>query len=414
MAGKPERRVTAERDGAGRGVRAALLALALAAFVTGLAVWRSAPAPPLAPAPAPGALALPEGGGARQALGARHAAPRAADDDQKDERLAELTLRARELLELEEFDGALILFEECYHQHPERDVFRRNLAEALVRTSRHLAADEETLERAIAALARAIELAPERDDVDVLRELLDRWSREREVARNHTTDESNYFELSYDADRSDILHHSGAVIDVLERDYGDLRDWFGVDPIVERRRARIRVVFYNREEFDRVTGLGDWAGGAFDGTVRISVEDLQSERRAWEPVLRHELVHAFVHEVGGVDVPGWLNEGLAQWLVVENRGRALELAKGRLVGLEPLFSFEELGGSLAGWSDPERIRLAYAQSLVLVDHVASVYGEHVLRAMVAACAAGGTVAEAFEEKTAVPLDFVLRDLPHYL
>lgn len=402
------------RGGAGRGARVALFGLGIAVLATGVAVWRSAPALPPAPPAEEPVLSLPEGGGTRLALGPRHAAPRSSDEERQDERLAELTLRARDLLELEEFDGALILFEECYHQRPERDVFRRNLAEALVRASRRAAADEETLERAIADLARAIELAPEREDVDVLRELLERWRREREVAENHTTDESSYFELSYDADRSDILHHSGAVIDVLERDYGDLRDWFGVDPIVERRRPRFRVVFYNREEFDRVTGLGDWAGGAFDGTVRISVEDLQSERRAWEPVLRHELVHAFVHEVGGADVPGWLNEGLAQWLVVEGRGRALELAKGRLAGLEPLFSFEELGGSLAGWSDPARIRLAYAQSLVLVDYVASVYGEHVLRAMVAACGAGRTVATAFEEQTAVPLDFVLRDLPHYL
>ncbi len=114
-------------------------------------------------------------------------------------------------------------------------------------------------------------------------------------------------------------------------------------------------------------------------------------------------MHAFAHEVGGGSVPGWLNEGLAQYL--EGPERPLEAARRRLAGHE-LFPLERLEGNLAGWSDPEAIARAYAQSLLLVDLIAGQYGEEALRRMVAGCEEERTPAESFEAWTSVPLRFV--------
>ena len=257
----------------------------------------------------------------------------------------------------------------------------------------------------IELLERAFELAPDREGLE---DRLGQWRREAEVEGGFWREGSASFELSYDGERAELLHESHRVLDTLEAAYGELREAFGRDPVVEAGGRRIRVVLYRRESFDRVTGLGDWAGGAFDGTIRVPVGDLEGKEAALTRVLRHELVHAFVQAVGGSGVPGWLNEGLAQWLEAPPAG-LVAVARSRL-SKATLFGLEELGGNLASWKDAEAIHLAYAQSVALCDFIAYHYGERVLFRMVAGCAQDRTVQESFEASTGVPLAAVLEDL----
>lgn len=319
---------------------------------------------------------------------------------------------AARLLEAGELESAVALFRSCHEAYPADDVFARNLAEALARLARaHY--QERRLERAVAELEETLALDPGREDAESLGAVLERWRNEAALAGGETTDRSIYFELSYDAAREDVLHHAPEVLASLERSYGVLREWFGVDPVLDGDRQPIRVVLYAPRAFDAALGLGDWAAGAFDGTLRISVEDLERERERWPRVARHELAHAFLREVGGPDVPGWLNEGLAQWLEDEQTAPRVRRAHERLAGAE-LFPIERLQGSLASWPDAAEIARAYAQSLALVAHVAEHYGEDVLRAMVAGCADGTPPAVSFERAIGVPFAFVLADLPNYL
>ena len=320
---------------------------------------------------------------------------------------------AAELLNAGELEQAVALFEACHEARPEEKIFRENLAEALKRlANQHWG--ERRLRLAIAEMERAMRLAERDETTPLLEELLARWRKEAELSEKERTDHSVYFELSYDAEREDVLGRSGEVLAALERSYGILRDWFGFDPVLDDpERTPIRVVLYRPEAFDALTGLGDWAGGAFDGTIRISVADLEREAARWRRVAQHELAHAYLRALGGRDVPGWLNEGLAQWLEGMPRGWRLKAARERLAGTS-LFPLEDLQGSLARWSDTEAIARAYAQSLVLVDHIAAQYGDEALRAMVRGCADGVAVGESFERASSVPLAFVVDDLPNYL
>ena len=329
-------------------------------------------------------------------------APRADDPAPFEGKWTRLNDEAIELLGAGEMERAVEAFERCHDALPANDAFRRNLAEARARLARR-EHERGNPARAIESLGLALELAPEREDADRLRGLLARWRDEAELERDHWTEGSDVFELSYDTGRADILRNSQRVLDHLGLVYEDLRQWFGADPVRQLGRRPIKVVFYNRREFDRLTGLGDWAGGVFDGVVRVAVDDLEQTGKRWQPILTHELVHAFAYEVGGGSVPGWLNEGLAQYL--EGPERPLEAARRRLAGHE-LFPLERLEGNLAGWSDPEAIARAYAQSLLLVDLIAGQYGEEVLRRMVAGCEEQRTPAESFEAWTSVPLRFV--------
>lgn len=355
--------------------------------------------PPLAPDPAPGeALSV----GRRAVFPAPRAAA-AGSSEAPGSPWIELNNEATLTLAQGELERAVEMFERCRAAEPERAVFTGNLAEALVRLARQ-EHDHGELARAVEHLARAIELAPAREDVEVLRQVLARWRTELEIQEDDWTERSDRFDLSYDTRRQDLLHRSYEVLEHLELAYDDLRAWFGEDPF--GNGPPIQVVLYDREEFDRLTGLGDWAGGVFDGVVRVSVEDLSAEGARWRRILVHELVHVFVQGLGGEEVPGWLNEGLAQ--LFEARPGALEEARTALAGKE-LFPLAELAGSLLAWQEPGAIARAYAESLSFVDYLRANQGEEVLRRMVLACREGGGPAEAFSRWSSIPLATAFED-----
>ena len=234
--------------------------------------------------------------------------------------------------------------------------------------------------------------------------MLERWRRGAELEEAFWTDRSLHFELAYDGDRDELLHGTAPLLEALESAYHELGELFGTFP-VEEGRAPIRVELHRRTDFGELTGLGDWAAGAFDGIVRVPLEDLTAERPRLQRVLRHELVHAFVDAAGGPRVPGWLNEGLAQWLEIPDptqRPTRAEAAAAVLHGAPPI-PLERLHGSLSTWRDPDAIERAYAQSLTLVARIEREFGEHLLVTMVRACRRGDDAHAAFTRATGLDL-----------
>ncbi|TDJ71526.1 MAG: hypothetical protein E2O39_08200 [Planctomycetota bacterium] len=317
--------------------------------------------------------------------------------------------RAIAALEQGDYEAAVQLFEQCHAEAPAVEVFARNLAEALARLAarEHESADEELRARALERLSRAVQLHPERDD---LADLLARWRRTAEAEQDFWRKLTDHFELSFDGTREELMAGTAPLELELERAYHEFGDAFGAYP-VEDGRPRIRVVLYRRAAFDSVTGLGDWAAGVFDGTVRVPVTDLAREGEHLVQVLRHELMHAFVQEMGGAQVPGWLNEGLAQLYEAPSPAgrRATVDAARRKLADQTLFSLERLRGSLASWSDTAEIELAYAQSVAFVAFVERMYGERVLFEMVTGCKAARTPEQVFRARIGDGLERVLVD-----
>jgi tetratricopeptide (TPR) repeat protein len=306
-----------------------------------------------------------------------------------------------------DFATACAYLEECVEAHPEQKIYSQNLVEALSRLARGLW-DQGDRKEAIWKLERAVEIcatlnvAAQRPD---LVRLLERWQREFAVEGDFWQDTSQHFELSYDASHADLANGFQDVIDLLETAYADLRDFFGEDPVFNRGR-RLQVVLYRRSNFDTVTGLDAWAGGAFDGSIRVPVKDLAAEMHGLDPLLRHELVHAFVQDIGGMSVPAWFNEGLAQWISGE-REMGLRRAQQLFTGpdAQPFFTMEELGGSFSRWTDETEVKRAYTQSVVLVDALANRYGERLLASL---CAEGKNgeqgIAKGYEARMGRTLD----------
>ena len=316
---------------------------------------------------------------------------------------------AIQLLDKGELAEAVALFEQCVAAVPNEKVFQQNLAEALAR----LASEEwdrggtAGQGEAITHMKRAAELAPDREDIA---KRLEQMLALAQSEAGNWTESSGHFDLSYDGSRDDLAFRTMEIFDVLEGGYLDFTELFGIDPVAGGR-ARIRVVLYKRDGFHGATGIGHWAGGLYDGSIRVPLEDLGKERNQLRRVLRHELVHAFVHEAGGRDVPGWLNEGLAQLIEDQDpatQGRALDAARRKIAGA-PLATLESLSGSLGQVGDDASIQRAYAQALLFLDYTEREYGDRVPFAMVAGCKSAGGHAAAFERATGLPLATVFED-----
>jgi hypothetical protein len=310
-------------------------------------------------------------------------------------------------------EEAVTLFEECHQGDPEEPVFAANLAEALARLARDSYVTELDPSIPIGRLRRATELAPERSD---LAALLERWEKGAETEKDFWTDETEHFLLSYDGNRSDLMHRGYSILTVaLESAYSEYLPFFEDEP-VGQGDAKIRVVLYLRQEFTELTGIGHWAGGVYDGVVRIPVVDFDSQRAGLERVLRHELIHAFIKDAGGAGVPAWLNEGLAQWHehgYLDERSAKVGAARKLLSG-RTLLPLDELVGSFSRWSDEKKIELGYAQALALVSYLDRWYGERVLYEMVEGCSEGRKCEVTFLERTGVELAGVVGDFAERL
>lgn len=315
-------------------------------------------------------------------------------------------------LEANELERAVELFEQCVEAIPGEVKFKLNLAEALTRLAVREHERHSPCPVCIEWLGRAVVLAPERPE---LAELLARWQREAKVEEGFWTESSLHFELSYDGSRSDILWGSTRILNELEKAYTDLCELFTAFP-VENGRPPIRVVLYRREGFSTLTGLGDWAGGAFDGTVRIPIADLATEEARLTRVLRHELTHAFVREIGGASVPGWLNEGVAQLFELPDRAAIeAEVAASRsLLRGRALIPLDQLVGSLSTWKDEAAISTAYQQSLAFCGYLRQSFGERTLISLLESCKRGEMPDAALTRMTGTSLAQALEDLSRQL
>lgn len=328
---------------------------------------------------------------------------------------SELNRIALEKLAAGDLEGAISDLEQCVEEEPNEPVFSANLAEALARLARSLQeSGENSLEPSILLLERAMELAPERGE---LARLLSRWKATAATEEDFWTDETAHFLVSYDGGRSDVMKYGyyqlESMLEIAYDDFGVALNHYPVghgDP-------KIRVVLYRRDEFTEITGIGHWAGGVFDGVVRIPLGDFETQKAQLELVLRHEVLHAFVRSLGGKEVPAWLNEGLAQWFEEPSAGRResrVKAARAKLKGRTSLFPLEILHGTLATWKDESDISFGYAQSLALVDHLSRWYGEPVLIEMVRGCKKGVSSADSFALRTGLDLESILQDLAQSL
>ena len=124
----------------------------------------------------------------------------------------------------------------------------------------------------------------------------------------------------------------------------------------------ITVVLYTREQFHDITQSPDWAGGAYDGRIRVPVQGALANPAEFERVLTHEFTHALVHSIAAARRAVLARRGPCGPLRRQrSRGQADARAQPR-PALLPLPRLEISFATLSA----EDATLAYAQSAVAV------------------------------------------------
>jgi len=133
-------------------------------------------------------------------------------------------------------------------------------------------------------------------------------SEERLTSRN-----SAHFTVKFDGEADQATWV--VVLEILEEAYREIGQKFGHFP-----SKTIVVVLHAKSTFQSETGSPIWADGLFDpvlGRIQVPAQDALADRAWLTRVLRHEFVHALLHDQfgpAGSALPTWLNEGLAMEL----------------------------------------------------------------------------------------------------
>ena len=158
----------------------------------------------------------------------------------------------------------------------------------------------------------------------------------------------------------------------------------------------LTVVLYTREQFRDITQSPAWAGGLFDGRIRVPVQGALQNPREFERVLTHEFTHALVRAVAPRHVPTWLNEGLA----VIFEGSSAETREQQLRAAKTRPALTSLEGPFASLDRPSAV-IAYAESASAVQAMLDLGGPNAIAGLLSDIGRGLPFAEAFERNVLV-------------
>jgi hypothetical protein len=169
------------------------------------------------------------------------------------------------------------------------------------------------------------------------------------------------------------------VLDVLESAYDRVADEIGVRP-----RSKVRAVVYDPDVFDQsFGGLFPFRAAGFYSSA-IHIRGASRLDTGLAKTLFHEYTHAaLASEAPSYAPPGWVNEGLAEWieaLSVGQRGTSpgqrAHLAAAARDGRLP--SLASLGAPSFSRLPPESAVLAYLYSHAAIAHLEANWGDRAL------------------------------------
>jgi len=188
-------------------------------------------------------------------------------------------------------------------------------------------------------------------------------SEERLASRN-----SAHFTVKFDGEADQATW--AAVLEILEEAYRELGQKLGHFP-----PKTIVVVLHANSTFQSATGSPVWADGLFDpvlGRIQIPTQDALADRAWLTRVLRHEFVHALLHDQlgpAGSAIPTWLNEGLAMELSGD-RWSDLDQIMKQEFSLIPLPALEGTWGGFSG----DAATVAYLEANSAVHYLIDRFG----------------------------------------
>jgi hypothetical protein len=209
------------------------------------------------------------------------------------------------------------------------------------------------------------------------------WKHEAAVHDAFSSRIANHFTILFDGPPDQPM--AARVSELVEAIYWQVGGALGAYP-----KDILTVVLYSKEQFRDVTQSPSWAGGLYDGRIRVPVAGRIDEKEL-RRVLTHELTHAVVYSLAPRGVPQWLNEGLA---ILMERG-----------GVPPPVTADaalaQLEGSF-GKLSPEDARVAYATSASAAQALLDRAGPMVIFNLLTNLGNGMKFEDAFERAALMP------------
>ncbi len=205
--------------------------------------------------------------------------------------------------------------------------------------------------------------------------------------------ESSHFVVKFDGAQDYAIWDE--VLRILETAYREIGQTLGYFP-----SKPIHVVLLSEEQFHGETGTPAWADALFDpvlGRIKVPTRGALTDKAWLARVLRHEFVHALLHERMGLkagNVPTWLNEGLAMQLAGDPWPDLDQIARGPELKVIPLSLLE------GGWASlpPEAAGLAYLEANSATRYLIDRYTMERVRAILDRIKAGDTISGAIHDK----------------
>jgi len=210
--------------------------------------------------------------------------------------------------------------------------------------------------------------------------------KDLEVTEHYLVGQTRHFKVHFQGAGDATV--ANRILDILEDAYSSVGLALGQYP-----DKVVDTILYTEQQFFDVTQSPAWAGGVFDGKVRLPVAGTEPDPKDLRRIVTHEYVHAALTLATAPRVvPTWFQEGVAMNLEGGDRMAWARMRAARRHAPVPLVALTDSFMGL-GKSDAET---AYAESYLLVRSLLDRFGNFRLADLVAR-ARTTPFDEAFEE-----------------
>jgi hypothetical protein len=226
---------------------------------------------------------------------------------------------------------------------------------------------QEKLAQAINEWSEGLQLGPN----EAMAQRLEKARSEAGIHNELSPLRSTHFILRYDS-KTSFSPLGQQILDTLEDQYRRLSN-----ELTSQTPATVAVILYPDRAYFDITRAPGWAGGMFDGKIRIPTKGLSSVTPELTAALAHELTHCFMTALPGRGSPTWFLEGIAQ--AQEGRtGASDRKVLAQLQKENRLISLKDLRGSFNALP-ATTAAVAYAESLSAVEYLTARFGRSALR-----------------------------------
>ena len=242
------------------------------------------------------------------------------------------------------------------------------------------------IDGAIDTYQRALVFAPNQPQ---LTKQLEAWRKEADLHSGFRQTLGDHFTVMFEGPAEAEL--ANRAVALLEADYWRIGTALSTYPT-----GVTTVILYTREQFHDITRSPSWAGGSFDGRIRVPVQGALQNRAEFERVLAHEFTHSLIQSVAARGVPTWLHEGLADCF----DGSDIRKKEQQVRQAEARVPLSRLEGSFEALTVKEA-SLAYAASAVAVHQLLEDPGPLAVANLLTDLGRGLPFDEAFERNMLV-------------